>query len=285
MSLRLEKVKRSDKREVEKLCEGIWDGNDYLSKVFDAWVNDGGFYKGMLNDKIIALDKYTKIEDNVIWLEGLRVHPEYQGQGYGKEMVEKFLQLIEDNEYYTNLRFMTSSGNEKTIKMAEDFGFEKHLELYSLIISRNELKRKPEATFQSNIHTQQSVTDVFSLIKNSKEYHDNRGLFIKNWTAYKITKDLLKKEVKDGNCIGIGGERLESVVFFYDYEPYNLLNIPFIAGRKWMVKNLIDHGLERIIREKKDYLSIKTGSEKIKKIVQKQSLESTKNKKALIFQK
>ena len=78
----LEKVKPSDKEEVLNLTKNIWEGNDYIPELFDKWVNEEGFYCGKLDDKIISLDKYTWQYNDVIWLEGLRVHPDYRGKGY-----------------------------------------------------------------------------------------------------------------------------------------------------------------------------------------------------------
>ncbi len=42
--MRLEKVVKKDKEEIKALSAGIWEGNDYIPKVFDGWVNEEGFY-------------------------------------------------------------------------------------------------------------------------------------------------------------------------------------------------------------------------------------------------
>ncbi len=285
MCLKLKRVEKSDEKEVLELCKKIWEGHDYIPKVFDEWIEDNGFYKGIAEGRIVAVDKYTRIERDVIWLEGLRVHPDYQGRGYGKEMVEKFLELIEKKEDFSYLRFMTGATNEKMIKMAGEFGFELYLELHSLAVSEEVVEKGSKGRFKNRTQLVKSVDRVLNFVKNSEEFVHNKGLFIKNWTAHDITEELLVKEVEVGNCIYIENKNLKAVGFLDFYKPYNLLNFPFIAGKEERVKELLEHGIERMRLENRDYLTVKTGSDKIKEILLNVGFELTKHKKSLVFQR
>ncbi len=279
MSLTLERISLSDRDEIEVLCGGIWDGMDYLPKVFDDWVSDGGFYKGIENGRIIAVDKYTRLENGVLWLEGLRVHPEYQGMGYGKEMVRKFLSLIESKESFSKLRFMTSASNEKMVPMAREFGFEVYLETHSFMISRE------EGLSEENVGGLIVETDWERVYRNlliTDEFRDNRGLYLNNWTAHDITPDLIKKEVKAGACIS--EPSTGATGFFKPYLPYNTLCIPFIAGDVEGIRRLIPHGIHSMFREGWDRLSVKTASQSVKTIVEEYLVQGDK-KIALVFQR
>ncbi|MFO8110160.1 MAG: GNAT family N-acetyltransferase [Thermoplasmata archaeon] len=284
MPLNLKKVTMSDKREIERLCRDIWEGRDYLPLVFEDWVEDGGFHKGTLDNKIIALDKYTRLENDVLWLEGLRVHPEHQGKGHGKEMVQKFLELIESEEEYTCLRFMTSVNNEKTISMAKEFGFKKHLELHSLMVTEEDKVHKPKLGTRGTV-MESSDDRVFTRVKNSKEFEDNKGLFIKNWTAHDMTHELVKKEIGRGNCINFRDGNSESTAFFDIYAPYKLLSIPFIMGDAEGVKKLVNYGINKMFRDGKSYLTMKTSSNHVKDAALDSGMELTRHKKALVFQR
>ncbi len=282
MPLKLKKVKISDKEEVEELCKNIWEGNDYLPKVFDRWVRDGGFYKGVINNKIIALDKYTRFENDVIWLEGLRVHPDHQGQGYGKEMVKKFIELIRSKEEFSYLRFMTAATNEKTIKMAKEFGFETLIELHSLTMDREEVE--PDGP-ESDVRRGGYTSGLFKIIKSSREFNQNKGLFIKNWSAHEIDEDFIKKEVELGNCFVFEhGDKL-GVAFFDYYEPYKRLSIPFITGDDKAVNAFLGYAIRRVKMEDIEYLTIKTGSDRIKKLMLKNGFKVAKHEKAIVFER
>ncbi len=282
MHLELQKVSMKDKEEVERLCSGIWEGHDYIPKVFEDWVEDGGFYKGVSDGKIIALDKYTKLENQVIWLEGLRVHPEHQGCGYGREMVKRFLDLIKAEEECSYLRFMTSAGNEKTIRLAEEFGFELYLELYSLKLSREDVS---SVDLVSKAGLERDIGDVLDIVMDSQEFKDNKGLYIPNWTADEISKDLLRREVSSDKCYSVREDDLQGVVFFDHYEPYDLISIPFITGDAYRLGQLFLRGVERMLLEKKDLITIKTGSKKIRDASLACGFEFTKHEHAVVFQK
>ncbi len=137
--LRLEKVKPADREQVEELCSRIWNGHDYIPQVFDEWVREGGFYCGKIGDRIVALDKYTWHKNGVLWLEGLRVHPDFQGMGIGREMVELMWDLISGLPY-SSLRFMTSEANVESIHLAEKKGFRIMAEYHYLTLTEEELK-------------------------------------------------------------------------------------------------------------------------------------------------
>lgn len=89
----------NDYDEVKDLCKNIWDGCDYLPQVFNRWVNDkNGCFLGLLhNNQIVALGKYSILLDNQGWLEGLRVHPNYRGQGFANKISDKLLSIAKND--------------------------------------------------------------------------------------------------------------------------------------------------------------------------------------------
>ncbi len=46
----------------------IWDGHDYLEKVYDRWLDDGGFSVAELKGEIIGCVKLTRLPDKVLCL-------------------------------------------------------------------------------------------------------------------------------------------------------------------------------------------------------------------------
>lgn len=107
---------KNDKKAIDEIASLIWEGDDYLSKVFYPWIKDGNFYVATLNEKVVGTAKFTFVPDNVVWLEGLRVHPDFQSRGFGKiinqftkvklqEFKEKFdVKYAEFSTYYNNYR-------------------------------------------------------------------------------------------------------------------------------------------------------------------------------------
>ncbi|MCD6578805.1 GNAT family N-acetyltransferase [bacterium] len=105
-----------DKKDIDEISTLTWEGDDYLSRVFYDWLQDGNFWVAVLDDKVIGTAKFSFFPDNVLWLEGLRVHPDFQSMGFGKvinrfamiklhEYREKYnIKYAEFSTYYTNYR-------------------------------------------------------------------------------------------------------------------------------------------------------------------------------------
>lgn len=73
-----------DRPFIEEIARLTWGGGgeDYLARVFDEWLGDN-FYVLELDGKVVGTAKLTLLPGEVGWLEGLRVHRDYRGKGYG----------------------------------------------------------------------------------------------------------------------------------------------------------------------------------------------------------
>jgi GNAT superfamily N-acetyltransferase len=77
-----------DKPDVMEMARHIWDGQDYIPYVWDDWIQDphGVLVAAELGGRVIGLGKLTRMDEGEWWLEGLRVHPELQGQGIASRL-------------------------------------------------------------------------------------------------------------------------------------------------------------------------------------------------------
>lgn len=73
----------ADKAGMEALCAKIWEGHDYVPKVWNEWLADrhGELTVVERKGRLVALGKLTRLADDEWWLEGLRVDPAYRGLG------------------------------------------------------------------------------------------------------------------------------------------------------------------------------------------------------------
>jgi hypothetical protein len=82
----LRPAEKSDIPTIKNLCQGIWDGGDYLPRLIARWITEGGVYVGLVHGEIIGVSRVRKMADDEWWLEGLRIAVGRQGQGYGREL-------------------------------------------------------------------------------------------------------------------------------------------------------------------------------------------------------
>jgi GNAT superfamily N-acetyltransferase len=134
-SLKFRRVESRDRPAVLALASRIWEGTDYLPLVFESWVNDAGSYFAgvFLDDDLIGCGRLMPFDRRRAWLEGLRIHPDMQGLGLGREMSHHLFRYGRD-QGYQELHFSTYFGNTHSIRISEAAGFTavasfSHLEL------------------------------------------------------------------------------------------------------------------------------------------------------------
>ncbi|MBP1912582.1 GNAT family N-acetyltransferase [Thermococcus stetteri] len=122
----IREAKPEDKPFIEEIARLTWGGEDYLARVFDKWLEDGNFYVLELEGKVIGTAKLTLLPRKVGWMEGLRVHPDYRGRGFGRMLhnfiVERGKELAEEGKIEA-LEFSTYFLNRESIAMAKKDGF------------------------------------------------------------------------------------------------------------------------------------------------------------------
>jgi GNAT superfamily N-acetyltransferase len=115
-----------DKEAVLELSSHIWEGNDYLPYVWDEWLADpdGLFGVTEMHGRIAGVFKLTRFQDNEWYMEGLRVHPDFQGLGVASHIhhyvVDSWRRMGSGI-----IRLTTGSYNVKVHRMCEETGFQR----------------------------------------------------------------------------------------------------------------------------------------------------------------
>jgi len=73
---------------VMELTRTIWDGHDYVPQVWQKWLADpvGLLAVAELGGRVVGLVKVTRLSAIEWWLEGLRVHPDYERRGIASHL-------------------------------------------------------------------------------------------------------------------------------------------------------------------------------------------------------
>jgi GNAT superfamily N-acetyltransferase len=113
-----------DTTHVLELTRSIWEGEDYVPKVWADWLADPG---GLLaaaecRGVVIGIGKLTKLSPQQWWLEGLRVHPEYEGLGIASRLNDYLLDFWLKTGTGI-IRMATSSSREAVKHLAQKKGF------------------------------------------------------------------------------------------------------------------------------------------------------------------
>jgi GNAT superfamily N-acetyltransferase len=115
-----------DTEEVMELCSHIWDGGDYIPQVWEEWLADPNGLLGVaeLRGRVVGVFKLTKFQDQEWYMEGLRVHPDFQGKGIASHIHEYVVETWRRMGSGI-IRLTTGSYNIKVHHMCEQTGFKR----------------------------------------------------------------------------------------------------------------------------------------------------------------
>jgi N-acetylglutamate synthase-like GNAT family acetyltransferase len=107
---------------VVELTRDIWDGHDYVPRVFDEWVSEAGaaFQAIELDGVVVGLQRLRPYASGLIWYEGLRVATENRRQGLARTMLRSAISEARE-QGFREMRLAT--GNPAAARLFEEFGF------------------------------------------------------------------------------------------------------------------------------------------------------------------
>ena len=115
-----------DKADVAEFTKAIWEGNDYVGRVFPDWLNDpeGILLVAEYAGRAVGTGKVSRAARGQWWLEGLRVDPKFQGLGIGSR-VDEATNAWWDVHGDGVLRLLTHSTRVKVHHLSEQRGFQR----------------------------------------------------------------------------------------------------------------------------------------------------------------
>jgi GNAT superfamily N-acetyltransferase len=115
-------IRPADREGVVDLTRDIWDGHDYVPRVFDEWVSDSGsaFQAVELDGILVGLQRLRPYAQGLLWYEGLRVASSHRRQGLARHMLQSAIAGAREQNF-REMRLAT--GNPAAAKLFEEAGF------------------------------------------------------------------------------------------------------------------------------------------------------------------
>lgn len=122
-AVRIRPARMSDRKDMLELTAQIWEGHDYTPQVWSEWLADreGLLAAAEADRRMIGFGKLTRLGPEEWWLEGLRVHPGYQGMKIGSRLSEHL--LAEWKKHGGVIRLATSSQRLPVHRLCDRLGF------------------------------------------------------------------------------------------------------------------------------------------------------------------
>nr|WP_290667372.1 GNAT family N-acetyltransferase [Ardenticatena sp.] len=170
---------------------------DYVLETWHAWLDDDEpLLVGVFEGVPIAITHMVHIAPDELWLQGLRLHPDYHGRGLGKAMHE------------ANLRYALSHPSIRVASLATANDIVRHLCAESgmrwcgdwLLYEAETLSEAPTPT-----PTHLSVDDlaaIEALLTASPHRRTHANRFAAGWTFPRLRDPLLREWLAEGRLMG-----------------------------------------------------------------------------------
>ncbi|MGC8601714.1 MAG: GNAT family N-acetyltransferase [Thermoprotei archaeon] len=123
--MELQRVSQGDREDIIDMTRDTWPWGDYISEVFDRWLEDGLFLKAVEGQRLLGI-VHLKLLKDYGWIEGLRVRKSERRRGVGRYLVSESMKLGSKQTY----RALISESNFPSRKLFESMGFRAISKIY-----------------------------------------------------------------------------------------------------------------------------------------------------------
>jgi GNAT superfamily N-acetyltransferase len=207
-------AKKSDKEDVLKFCVNTFDWGDYIDQVWDLWFSDSN---GAL---IVAENNIRHIKGSVIavshvslcpnrkniWLEGIRVNPDYRRRSIATELLSKMLSYGK-LQGAKEASAIVGVNNLPSQLMMENNGF-------NVISKWNYYSIDKVQEFErDNVRTAafSDIKKVWDYLKQSQIYKSSGKRYVNSWRWYSFDSQTLSSIIKDGKLLISGNDVIEGI--------------------------------------------------------------------------
>jgi GNAT superfamily N-acetyltransferase len=128
VELTIRPVRPADRERVVQMTRDIWDGHDYVPRVFDDWVADAGaaFQAAEADGVVVGLQRVRPYARGLAWYEGLRVATSHRRQGVARTMLASAISEARE-QGFREIRLGTA--NPEAVPLFESMGFRRLIDV------------------------------------------------------------------------------------------------------------------------------------------------------------
>ncbi len=249
----IRRATKDDKDGILEVSRNIWDGEDYVPIVVDKWLDDElGELTVVENEekKVVGFVKTDILREGEYWLQGIRVHPDFRGEGLGKMMTEYLVNTIKARGYKT-MELSTYVEDEGSVHIIEKYGF-KRTAAFKIFFTRRKERRNAK-----NYELAESVDEIKGVL-DSEEMRAAKGYLSFDWVFVRAGEDILKKLIdrKEVYVLREGG-KVKSTVILSDYmKKDNAVSIVYLDGEEHY-EDAVDFAINEFSKGSHDVLRLK----------------------------
>ena len=175
----------SDKNQILSFCENTFSWGDYIHEVWDSWEKDDGLVIIEEDNAAVAMCHGVKFQnENMIWIEGIRVKDNYRKNGFATSLIRYFEKIANDCDI-KHLNMLIESENLQSLNLVKKLD-------YQIISKWNYFPLSSKKNSHSNIKFE-------SVDVNELNFKNIR--FVDSWRWIPLTKDNFENLYSSGNVL------------------------------------------------------------------------------------
>lgn len=207
-------AKKSDKEDILKFCVNTFDWGDYIDQVWDLWFSESNGALIVAENEIrhtkgsvIAVSHVSLCPNRKnIWLEGIRVNPDYRRRSIATELLSKMLSYGK-LQGAKEASAIVGINNLPSQLMMENNGF-------NVISKWNYYSTDKAQEFEKdNVRTAafSDIKKVWDYLKQSQIYKSSGKRYVNSWRWYSFDSETLSSIIKDGKLLISGNDVIEGI--------------------------------------------------------------------------
>ena len=198
--MKIRPARSSDREEILSFCVGTFSWGDYIDRVWDYWYKSGQLLVVEDVGRKIAVSHVAVCPNGKgMWLEGVRVHPDYRRSRIATDLIAKMIQygLQKGAKKASAIVDVTNVASQR---MMEKNGFE-IVSRWAFYVAGDRQKKKKS---NARLAIAAELDDVWRYLQNSEIYRLSAKRYVKSWHWYALDKNVLRNFIREKSVIVAG---------------------------------------------------------------------------------
>jgi GNAT superfamily N-acetyltransferase len=217
LRVEVREARPADKKPLMDFIKDVWEGHDYIPRVWDDWLRDKGskMFVVLADGRQVGMNRVRFLEDGSAWFEGARVHPQFRGMGLATALGEKSMDVANRKgvEVY---RLTSGTWNKQAHRQIARMGF-KEAARVSVYVPPEGMRLGPQTGVRRAGYD--DLPEVVRSIRTSREFTLGSGVMWDTFAANALTRKVIARALGDGEvylaegALGVamsGGEGTEA---------------------------------------------------------------------------
>lgn len=198
--MKIRPARSSDREEVLSFCVNTFSWGDYIDRVWNYWYRTGRLLVMEDGGRKIAMSHVELCPDGKsMWLEGVRVHPDYRRSGVATRLMEKMLEYGRQRGA-REASAIVDVTNVASQRMVEKNGFEAKSR-WAYFSTGGTPKRKKSA---ARLATAGELDKIWQYLQDSEIYSLSAKRYVMSWHWYALDKKALRNFIKEKSVVVTG---------------------------------------------------------------------------------